>query len=129
GPADKCKTPFARGFNQTEKNAIVNEHNRLRNIVALGKESRGNPGITTQCCQHEENGNSWNEELATIAQRWADQCKDGHDANRNTLDKTYVGQNIHYTYEGRSRSGKCLVVASFYNEVKEFNKSHVDRYV
>nr|CAD7197570.1 unnamed protein product [Timema douglasi] len=44
GPAEKCKTPFSRGFSQTEKNAIVNEHNRLRNIVALGKESRGNPG-------------------------------------------------------------------------------------
>nr|CAD7256848.1 unnamed protein product [Timema shepardi] len=58
-PAEKCKTPFSRGFNQTEKNAIVNEHNRLRNI-------------------------SWNEELATVAQRWADQCKVGHDANRNT---------------------------------------------
>nr|CAD7398384.1 unnamed protein product [Timema cristinae] len=44
GVATACNTPFSRGFNQTEKNAIVDEHNRLRNIVALGKESRGNPG-------------------------------------------------------------------------------------
>nr|CAD7395310.1 unnamed protein product [Timema poppensis] len=72
GPAEKCKTPFSRGFSQTEKNAIVNEHNRLRNIVALGKESRGNPGPQPSAANMRKI--SWNEELARVAQRWADQC-------------------------------------------------------
>ena len=37
----------------------------------------------------------WNDELAKIAQRWADQCTFGHDSKRETLDKTYIGQNVY----------------------------------
>ena len=29
----------------------------------------------------------WNDELATVAQRWADQCQFGHDDERQKLDK------------------------------------------
>ena len=37
----------------------------------------------------------WNDELATVAQMWADQCTFGHDDERNKLDGTYVGQNAY----------------------------------
>ena len=32
----------------------------------------------------------WSEELETVAQRWADQCKTGHDQMREKLDGTSV---------------------------------------
>ena len=35
----------------------------------------------------------WNDELAQIAQRWADQCEGGHDKKRKKLDGSSVGQN------------------------------------
>ena len=34
----------------------------------------------------------WNAELEAVAQRWADQCKFGHDKKREKLDGTYVRQ-------------------------------------
>ena len=40
----------------------------------------------------------WNEELAEIAQRWADQCTFGHDKERSKLDGTKVGQNAFIGY-------------------------------
>nr|CAD7256847.1 unnamed protein product [Timema shepardi] len=80
GVAAACNTPFSRGFNQTEKDAIVNEHNRLRNIVALGKESRGSPGPQPSAANM--NKISWDDELAGIAQRWVDQCQIDHDSCR-----------------------------------------------
>ena len=39
----------------------------------------------------------WDEELARIAQRWADQCKPGHDHRRNT-ERFAVGQNVAATW-------------------------------
>ena len=36
---------------------------------------------------------TWSDELAEIAQRWADQCEFKHDTHRNNVDGTYVGQN------------------------------------
>merc|ERR1712083_1281773 len=36
----------------------------------------------------------WNKELATIAQRWADQCVWDHDKFRGKMDGTQVGQNM-----------------------------------
>ena len=37
----------------------------------------------------------WSEELAAVAQRWADQCTLGHDKVRDTLAGLYVGQNAY----------------------------------
>ena len=37
---------------------------------------------------------TWSDELAATAQRWADQCTYKHDKHRNMMDGTYVGQNI-----------------------------------
>ena len=37
---------------------------------------------------------TWSDELAVIAQRWADQCTYKHDLVRTLKDGTYVGQNI-----------------------------------
>lgn len=36
----------------------------------------------------------WNDELAEIAQRWANQCIDDHDENRSVAKYPRVGQNL-----------------------------------
>nr|CAD7568113.1 unnamed protein product [Timema californicum] len=124
GVAAACNTPFSRGFNQTEKDAIVNEHNRLRNIVALGKESRGSPGPQPSAANM--NKISWDDELAGIAQRWVDQCQIDHDSCRR-CERFNVGQNIcmsgstiHHRFDPSSQ------VRAFYDEVKYFNRTDVN---
>ncbi len=39
-----CGQPVSRGFSGTERRELVDRHNRLRQAVANGMESRGNPG-------------------------------------------------------------------------------------
>nr|CAD7197568.1 unnamed protein product [Timema douglasi] len=135
GVAAACNTPFYRGFNQTEKDDIVNEHNRLRNIVALGKESRGNPGPQPSAANMNKivmyfriSGKlgSWDDELAGIAQRWVDQCQIDHDSCRR-CERFNVGQNIcmsgstiHHSFDPSSQ------VKAFYDEVKYFNRTDVN---
>ena len=35
----------------------------------------------------------WNSQLELVAQRWTDQCQEGHDSERCKLDGSPVGQN------------------------------------
>ena len=59
-----------------EKQSILQEHNRARQMLALGKVS-GQPAAMNM------REMVWDDELARIAQRWADQCMPGHDHRRN----------------------------------------------
>ena len=79
----------------------------------------------------------WNDELADIAQRWADQCQFGHDETRNMCDGTLAGQNAYkgeadygqYDYEMNPRIGDAVQV--WYNEVTNpgFASSDINPYV
>jgi len=64
----------------------LEEHNRLRQSLANGKV-KGQPGALNM------REMVWDEELARISQRWADQCMPGHDQRRN-VDRYAVGQNV-----------------------------------
>merc|ERR1712002_1371669 len=89
GPSKKCtkKTQF-RGFTDAGKDLILKTHNELRQKVAAGLETHGNqPGASNMMKL------VWNDEIAATAQRWADQCKGGHDEVRSKCDGTGVGQN------------------------------------
>ena len=65
----------------------------------------------------------WNEELAEIAQRWADQCTFGHDKERSKLDGTKVGQNAFIGYssaqaaEGAIQGNMAQPAQNWYDEV------------
>jgi len=89
GPSEECaKSTVFRGLNEAEKNLIVKVHNELRQKVASGQETHGNqPGASNMMKL------VWNDEIAATAQRWADQCKGGHDKVRSKCDGTGVGQN------------------------------------
>lgn len=78
-----------------DKQIILETHNRLRQMLALGK-IRGQPPsldmrelvyylytfLMYSFCIIIVVSKVWDEELAIIAQRWADQCNSGHDRHR-----------------------------------------------
>merc|ERR1711970_424124 len=94
GPAAQCgkEGMIFNGLTQAGKDLILKRHNELRQKVAAGEEE-GQPGASNMRKM------VWNEELATIAQRWADQCRSGHDKNRDLCDGTVVGQNAYQFWE------------------------------
>ncbi|KAI4491256.1 hypothetical protein M0802_010290 [Mischocyttarus mexicanus] len=59
-----------------EKQIILDEHNRLRQLVALG-QIHGQPGAANMMEM------LWDDELADVAQKWADSCAEVHDNYRN----------------------------------------------
>ena len=71
----------ARGLSASEKAAALDLHNKLRSKVALGQEARGTTGPQPPAADMRQL--VWDDELAVIAQRWAEQCSFGHDQERN----------------------------------------------
>nr|CAD7587688.1 unnamed protein product [Timema genevievae] len=80
-PGPLCVEYEPRPLSQEEKEIIVNIHNRMRSDVALGKEMKGDPGPQPQASDMMQM--VWDDELARIAQQWADQCTPVHDDCRN----------------------------------------------
>ena len=67
---------------------MLDKHNNLRAKIANGQES-GQPSAVNM------KKLKWSEELARIAQRWADQCPQNHDKNRRSpMFQFEPGQNI-----------------------------------
>ncbi|XP_030239344.1 venom allergen 5 isoform X2 [Drosophila navojoa] len=77
---------IASGITAEEKSIILQEHNRLRQLVATGRYP-GQPGA--------ENMREivWDDELAARAQQWADNCQFRHDPHR-TINRFTMGQNL-----------------------------------
>merc|ERR1712059_30777 len=75
----------------------------------------------------------WDNELATIAQRWADQCIWGHDKNRDLCDGTSSGQNGGISWSSREESNSSvwanvanMAAEGWYKkEVGLFRKSYI----
>lgn len=129
GPSRKClRESISSGLDQASRDAIVRVHNELRNKVALGKETSG-----SQPSAADMRKMVWDDEVAKIAQRWADQCHFGHDRERNLCDGTYAGQNAYISSSSAELSPYSAVsdcenaVTAWYNEVKKpgFNHGHI----
>merc|ERR1712013_499200 len=68
GPADECGNELKfTGLDEATKKTLLDKHNELRQKVASGGEA-GQPGAANM------KKLVWDDELATIAQRWTDQC-------------------------------------------------------
>ncbi|XP_014222130.1 venom allergen 3-like [Trichogramma pretiosum] len=123
----KCGRVLSAGLSENEKRTIVNVHNQLRQKVANGREGRGLPG--PQPAAKNMQNLQWDNELATIAQRWANQCDFNHDKCRN-VERYSVGQNI--AYVGTTGDVNTLKVESmvnnWYNEVKDYSKNSVSKF-
>ncbi|XP_067618187.1 uncharacterized protein [Eurosta solidaginis] len=74
------------GLSPGERDIILYEHNKLRQLVAQGRYP-GQPGA--------ENMREivWDDELAARAQQWADNCEFRHDPYRS-INRFTMGQNL-----------------------------------
>jgi len=134
GPSATCAAKtHERELTASAKVAIVDRHNEVRRKVAKGEESNGNQPAASNMRMLK-----WNEELATTAQRWADQCTFGHDTARNKLDGTYVGQNAYFKGSSTKKDKEALMTEvgneatlAWYNEVVSpgFSNTHVNPFV
>ncbi|KAE8745993.1 hypothetical protein FOCC_FOCC007251 [Frankliniella occidentalis] len=113
-----CKNYKSAALTSTDKAAVLKAHNELRNKVALGKETRG---TKRQPAAANMRKMVWDNELATIAQRWANQCNFAHDSCRNTLDKEYSGQNIFWEASSATLAAPnwAKAVQDWYDEVDD----------
>jgi hypothetical protein len=134
GPSTTCAAQtLSKGLDDTAKQEIVNKHNELRRQVAKGYENRGSPG--PQPAASDMLLMVWDDELATIAQRWADQCTFGHD-NERSISEGSVGQNTYITYNSAEMSDSAILASYntattyWYEEVNDpgFNNARVDSY-
>ncbi len=72
----------------------------------------------------------WDNELAAVAQRWAEQCAFGHDTNRD-VGRFKVGQNVYQTTRSRDQPLEDMIQAGimgWYDEVKDFSGREVTNY-
>ncbi|QQP58517.1 Uncharacterized protein FKW44_003869, partial [Caligus rogercresseyi] len=131
GINSRCGNVISREVrSRSERNEILSLHNLARSKVALGQESRGRGGPQPPAADMFQL--QWDNELAAVAQRWADQCNFGHDSNRD-VDRFRVGQNVHISYETGSFIDPNNVnwrkaILSFYDEVALLNNQNVQSY-
>merc|ERR1712183_56669 len=131
GPADECGYELKfTGLDEATKKTLLDKHNELRQKVASGGES-GQPGAANMRKLVRD------DELATIAQRWASQCIFEHDKVRDLCDGTVVGQNAYqsgtdyeyYDYNVNPEIGDA--VQSWYSEVTNpgFSSANINPFV
>ncbi len=90
-----CGTVCKRGLDDKAKETILKYHNDVRRKIAKGEEKRGwNVGPEGQPKAANMFELSWDDELAKVAQRWADQCLWEHDKNKKDSRFESVGQNM-----------------------------------
>ncbi|XP_063988420.1 uncharacterized protein LOC135168316 [Diachasmimorpha longicaudata] len=123
-PSEDCGEVEQLGVTEEEKKTIIDRHNHWRRYVAAGKETRGNPG--PQPAATNMGDLEWDDELAYIAQRWANQCDDEHDSCRDTYSE-WVGQNLNWGAWSDGYHPNVIrdLIDNWYNEVEHFNANTV----
>jgi len=110
-----------------EKTFIVDRHNELRRRIANGEDDVSNMPKAANMMELE-----WDDELAKIAQGYANQCYYGHDKCRLTSDGCYdgVGQNI--AVQGRNKANEPVewsaAIQMWYDEVKDYDPDWAELY-
>jgi len=129
GPSAECAAKTTgKAFTPAGKKLILDKHNELRRKVAKGEETE----VNAQPKASNMREMVWSDELAAIAQRWADQCEFGHDANRKKLDGTYVGQNAYMSSSSRESDLDAIMAKmdgaakAWYSEVTEYSFNPTD---
>ncbi|XP_046743306.1 venom allergen 5-like [Diprion similis] len=109
----------------TEKKIIVDEHNRLRSAIAMGTVS-GQPAASNMMEM------VWDDELAYLAQRWANLCNEYHDSDR-TVGRFTIGQNLALSWTTRNPSSSSDAAPNFvhqinnwFNEVQRYNPNSIN---
>ncbi|XP_018914952.2 salivary antigen-5 isoform X1 [Bemisia tabaci] len=104
------------GLTCPEKEQILELHNRLRQIIAVGQI--GQPPARNMIEM------TWDDELASKAQALADTCRYGHDgASQRAVGRFRVGQNIGMTWitlEQRAEPNFASRIYAWFEEVKKY---------
>ncbi|XP_044009947.1 venom allergen 5-like [Aphidius gifuensis] len=125
-PGSACKQMDSNELSDDEQQEIIQNHNDFRAKVASGDETRGvgggqPAGIIPPIY--------WDDDLAKVAQRWANQCTFGHDKCRDT-DTFQAGQNlVRVSNSNGYKSSMTDLVTMWYNEVVHFNPQDVTHFV
>jgi len=126
GFGDKCGSVLGNGITNQDIKDILRVHNELRAKIANGLEKRGKPGPQPPASNMEEM--EWDDELAQVAQRHADQCVFAHDCSQcRKIPRFLVGQNL-YIYKQSRKSAATnweRAITDWYNEVELFGKERV----
>lgn len=107
-----------------QKDLLLKRHNQLRNLVAIGGETRG-LNFEPQPSASNMRELEWDRELEYIALCHVHRCKFEHDACRDKADGTSVGQNLLVS----SSEDVDDIVTTWENEVVEFDPKLVSRFV
>ncbi|XP_043517092.1 venom allergen 5-like [Frieseomelitta varia] len=104
-----------------EKQTILDEHNRLRQLIALGQVS-GQPSAANM------REMIWDDELATMAQKWTNRCAEVHDDHRH-IRRFPVGQNMARTWtrpagSSDERPNWRQSIYSWFNEVQHYRAGY-----
>ncbi|XP_034938177.1 uncharacterized protein [Chelonus insularis] len=124
GQSPTCGKYVESGITAAEAEEIVFLHNLYRSKVANGSVICGSPGPQPPAANM--NALTWDEDLAKVAQRWADQCNFDHDKCRRDA-RFRVGQNM-YVNIGPITVDWRKAIKSWYSGVLKFNKSTVDSF-
>ncbi|XP_044760984.1 venom allergen 3-like [Coccinella septempunctata] len=113
-----CRGFMAVKFTEGEKYMILDAHNTVRNKVASGSEKRGANGSQPSAANMRRL--EWDNELASIAQRWVAQCSPMPDRCRD-VERFPVGQNIAFDYA--SKSNHLSFILNWSDKVNLVNKA------
>lgn len=126
GYGDKCGKVLGSGISGQDEKEILRVHNELRAKIANGQERRGKPGPQPPAANMEQM--EWDEELARVAQRHADQCVFAHDCSQcRKIPRFIVGQNLYIYKQSRKSAATDWTrgITDWYNEVELFGKERV----
>nr|QEE04219.1 venom allergen [Scolopendra subspinipes] len=127
-----CKQPSptcaikVRGLTQQEKNFVLHAHNDFRRKVANGSETRLRQPPASNMMMLK-----WDEELAQLAQKHAENCKFEHDCPKcREVDRFPVGQNIYMRSSSREDDKVTwdTILDGWYDEVALFPPRTVDSF-
>ncbi|XP_069679048.1 venom allergen 5-like [Periplaneta americana] len=128
GIGSACTDVLDGGVTEDEKELILDVHNRLRAWVASGNETRGLIEDVPQPPAANMMALNWDEELAMIAQTWADQCTFSHDC-RHVVDFK-VGQNIAQYWNNLEPIVEWeKVIEGWYNEVGNWSADDTPKFI
>ncbi|XP_043232236.1 venom allergen 3-like [Amphibalanus amphitrite] len=126
GPGDTCTTVLERNVNGQEQTEILAAHNAIRRRVKNGDFANNNLPAAEVMPDL-----SWNDQLAVVAQRWADQCNFNHDACRKIevegkTEGETAGQNLAAAWRSPGSSKNWTEDAInpwFYDELDAFTQN------
>lgn len=126
-PGPKCGGEGDQSITSNQIKELLDIHNRWRDYLAAGKETRSKGGAMPQAANM--GAVTWNKQIAEVAQRWARQCNYGHDHCRN-IPGMLVGQNVAMTgTSGKAKLNISGIAWMWYNkEVSEYSSSAVDKF-